>query len=171
MRASRAGAVAYRYVNDSGGMGRRMGKVFKAIFALVGGLGVIAILGAFWAMRDLSEYEAMTPVQKLAAEQAAEAAQFQIAERRRVENKNGQMCLDSSGENEATVEALVPTLREPDSFEHVSTMIGPVNSDGTHNLVMRYRAKNGFGGVSFGTTRAIVSNVDCSSTIVETKAS
>lgn len=152
-------------------MGRRMGKVFNVVFALVGGLGVIAILGAFWAMRDLSEYDATTPEQKLAAQKAAEAAQVQFAERRRIENKDGQKCLDGSGENEATVAALVPTLREPDSLEHVSTMIGPVNSDGTHNLVMRYRAKNGFGGVSFGMTRATVSNVDCSSTIVETRAS
>lgn len=147
-----------------------MGKVFKAIFALVGGLGVIGILGAFWGMRDLDRYNSMTPEQKQATARDGEAAQVKFAQQRRVENKDGQMCLDRSGENQATIDALVPTLREPDSFEHVSTMIGPVNSDGTHNLVMRYRAKNGFGGVSFGMTRAIVSNVDCSSTIVATKA-
>jgi hypothetical protein len=151
-------------------MGVPMSKVFKGLFALVAGLGLIAILGAFWGMRDLDRYNSMTPEQKQAAAKEAEAGRVQYAQRRRVENKDGQMCLDGSGENQATVDALVPTLREPDSFEHVSTMIGPVNQDGTHKLVMRYRAKNGFGGVSFGTTKAVVSNVDCSSTIVETNA-
>ena len=148
-----------------------MGKVFKGLFALVAGLGVIAILGAFWGMRDLDRYNSMTPEQKQAAAKEAETARIQYAQRRRVENRDGQMCLNGSGENQATVDALVPTLREPDSFEHVSTIIGPVDRDGTHRLVMRYRAKNGFGGVSFGTTKAIVSNVDCSSTIAETNAS
>jgi hypothetical protein len=36
-------------------------------------------------------------------------------------------------------------LRDPSSFEHIDTVISPVD-DGDHKVVMTYRANNGFGG-------------------------
>lgn len=34
-------------------------------------------------------------------------------------------------------------MRDPDSFEHIETRITPVTEGGTHQLVMKYRAKMG----------------------------
>lgn len=58
-------------------------------------------------------------------------------------------CLDYYyGALPALENAVKATLRDPGSYEHVSTKVSPVKSDGTHGVVMRYRAKNGFGGMN-----------------------
>ncbi len=145
-----------------------MGKAFKIIFGAVIVLGVASIGLAFLGMHDVNRYAALSPQERKAEEAQYAAKQALVARQRMIDNKDGQLCIDGSGENASTVERLKETLREPDSFAHISTLIGPVNSDGTHNLVMRYRAKNGFGGMSFGTTRAVISNLDCSATIIAT---
>ena len=52
-------------------------------------------------------------------------------------------------------------LREPESFEHVRTLIYPVDENGQHELVMTYRARNGFGGLNLETVRAEIAISDC----------
>jgi hypothetical protein len=64
------------------------------------------------------------------------------------------------------VDAFKQTLREPDSLEIINTRISEVDAQGNHNLVMSYRARNGFGGISIGTLEAEVKNSDCSFTIL-----
>jgi len=56
-------------------------------------------------------------------------------------------------------------MRDPDSFEHIETRITPVNSNGQHRLTMKYRAKNGFGGMTVGVAVATIRNSDCFATI------
>lgn len=51
-------------------------------------------------------------------------------------------------------------MRDPNSFEHIKTVITPVK-DGKHTVVMDYRARNGFGGMNTGVAVGVVSNADC----------
>ena len=80
------------------------------------------------------------------------------AEKRR----KGFHCLSGwDGSHRDFVQRVSEGLREPDSFEHVETRITPV-VDGNHNLFMKFRAKNGFGGTNLGTATATIHQLDCS---------
>lgn len=95
-----------------------------------------------------------------AARETADAAKA-------AENKRkGFHCLKGwDGSHFDLVKAVEASLRDPDSFEHVETRIGPINENGTHVLTMKYRARNGFGGMSVGTVIATVDNATCRATI------
>lgn len=81
--------------------------------------------------------------------------------------KAGFHCLSSwDGSHREMVSTLKQSLREPDSFEHIETRISPVNDKGFHVLMMKYRARNGFGGMNVGSLAATVKNSDCSFEIV-----
>jgi hypothetical protein len=58
------------------------------------------------------------------------------------------------------------TLRNPSSFEHISTTISPLDPRGEHSLTMRFRAQNGFGGMNVSVVHAQVRSSDCSFTVV-----
>ena len=60
-------------------------------------------------------------------------------------------------------------MREPDSFEHIKTRMTPVDETGQHTLIMRYRAKNGFGGMTDGVAIATINNAGCSAAVVSIK--
>lgn len=57
-------------------------------------------------------------------------------------------------------------MRDPDSFKHIETRVVPVNDKGQHMLTMKYRAKNGFGGMTAGSALATFNNSDCAATVV-----
>lgn len=81
--------------------------------------------------------------------------------------KAGFHCLSAwDGSHRELVRTLKDTLRDPDSFEHIETKITPVNDKGMHVLMMRYRARNGFGGMNLGSLMATVNNSDCSFEVV-----
>ena len=89
------------------------------------------------------------------------------ADKQAAERKAGFHCLSGlDGSHRGIVSALKPTLRNPESFQHVETKITPVNAKGQHVLTMSYRAENGFGGLAFGNLVATVSNKDCTFQIV-----
>jgi hypothetical protein len=52
-------------------------------------------------------------------------------------------------------------MRNPRSFEHIETRITPISGNGIHTVIMRFRAENGFGGMSIGTAVATVANSTC----------
>ena len=56
-------------------------------------------------------------------------------------------------------------MREPDSFEHIETRIMQINEKGKHTLTMRYRARNGFGGMTDGVAIATINNAGCSAMV------
>ncbi len=58
-------------------------------------------------------------------------------------------------------------LNDPDSFEHIDTLITPVSASGTHRVSMRFSAKNAFGGRVQGEATGTVRNSDCSLSNVE----
>ncbi|MBL3608995.1 hypothetical protein [Rhodovulum sulfidophilum] len=89
---------------------------------------------------------------------AAEAAAAAAAEERR----KGFHCLSGrDGAHPAFKRIVKNSMREPDSFEHVKTGVGPV-TDGWHTIRMVYRARNGFGGMNVGEAVGRYRNDDCS---------
>lgn len=77
--------------------------------------------------------------------------------------ERGLHCLSGwDGSLPALKEAVKVQLRDPDSFEHVDTVIAPKGSDNRHDIMMKYRARNGFGGLNVEHVKGTVSNIDCS---------
>tara|TARA_R100001129_G_scaffold50288_1_gene34842 strand:+ start:4749 stop:5147 length:399 start_codon:yes stop_codon:yes gene_type:complete len=72
-------------------------------------------------------------------------------------------CLSSwDGSHTGIVREVKAGLRDPDSFEHVDTLITPVQPEtGLHGLTMTFRARNGFGGMNLGTAIGEVDPVTC----------
>jgi hypothetical protein len=71
-------------------------------------------------------------------------------------------CLSSwDGSHRELVDLVRESLRDPSSFEHVETRVTPVDAKGEHRLVMKYRAKNGFGGTNLEMAYASYRNSDC----------
>lgn len=51
--------------------------------------------------------------------------------------------------------------RNPDSFEHIQSSATPIDGEGHQRIRMKFRAQNGFGGMSIDTAEAIVTNPGC----------
>jgi hypothetical protein len=112
--------------------------------------------------RYAAKIEYYTGQKDKAAKEAEAKRQLADAKRRR----QGLHCLSSwDGSHRGVERATKKRLRDPDSFEHIDTRIWPVNPSGAHELVMRYRAANGFGGINTASARAIIKNGDCSAII------
>ncbi|MEP9373861.1 hypothetical protein [Mesorhizobium sp. KR1-2] len=124
--------------------------------------------------RRLSALQTENPAeyQSLMAAKAEEQRQAEEQERTREEarqqatlerQRSGRHCLSSwDGSPRRLVAAVKGSLRNPSSFEHIASSITPRNERGEHEVVMEYRAQNGFGGVSLGVATALVRSADCS---------
>lgn len=137
---------------------------------------LILILIIFTVYGAYQQESSMTPEQRVAREeQRAIAAKEKEAEKARedaqkaVEEKEkrrkGFHCLSSwDGSHPAVKKYVEEKMRDPSSFKHVETRITPVEK-GEHQLVMKYRAANGFGGITVGSATATVDNSSCRATI------
>jgi len=82
------------------------------------------------------------------------------------DKRKGFHCLSSwDGSQRNVIRLVKEQLRDPNSFEHVETRITPVK-DGQHTVLMKYRARNGFGGMNVETAIATISNSSCDATLV-----
>ncbi len=119
----------------------------------------------------------LTPEQRIAREEQRavaakekEAGRVREAAKKAVEEKEkrrkGFHCLSGwDGSHSAVKKYVEERMRDPDSFEHVETRITPMSEKGTHQLVMKYRAANGFGGLTMGNAAATIDNTSCQATI------
>ena len=115
-----------------------------------------------WAVerQRLEKLEQETEDKAIADAKAAEVAKKEIQRRK------GFHCLSSwDGSHRAVANLVKEAMREPDSYEHVRTLITPVDASGYHTLTMVYRGRNGFGGMTVSTATAKVSQSDCSAQI------
>ena len=97
------------------------------------------------------------------AVQAAKAAE-------QAENKRkGFHCLEPDGSHFEVKKYVKKQMRDPESFEHIETRVVPVNDKGQHTLTMKYRARNGFGGMTVGSALAAFNNSDCAATVLSIK--
>ncbi len=83
------------------------------------------------------------------------------------ERRKGFHCLSSlDGNHRDVAQRVKDRLKDPDSFEVIETRIAPVDANGNHSLIMEYRARNSFGGMTIGTAMASVENDGCDATIL-----
>jgi hypothetical protein len=127
-------------------------------------IGLMVLAAVFEDPKAAQERE-----RQRAAEQAATAKaktdKEAAAEREEAEERRkGFHCLSGwDGSNRSLVAAVKRQLRDPDSFEHDETRIAPVlpSSEGKHPISMRYRARNGFGGMNVETAVGYVDPRTC----------
>jgi hypothetical protein len=82
------------------------------------------------------------------------------------DRNQGFHCLSKwDGSSRSLVEQVKLQLRDPNSFEHDETRIAP-NKNGQHAITMRYRAKNGFGGMNVATAVGTVDHDTCEATVL-----
>lgn len=128
---------------------------------------VVIVLAVFGSIQSKSN---LTPEQRREkAEQDAAAAKAKAAEKAakdKEDKQKGFHCLSGfDGSHPAVKRYVEKNMRDPDSFEHIETRISPVSKNGDHLLVMKYRAKNGFGGMNVSSATATIENKTCKATI------
>lgn len=90
------------------------------------------------------------------------------------DRKQGFHCLNPlDGSNRSLVDQVKRQLRDPNSFEHDETRIGPITgaTEGRHPVSMRYRARNGFGGMNVQAAVGLVDPKSCEAELVSASAS
>lgn len=104
--------------------------------------------------------------ERLAAEAREEQERLAAeAEEEQEKRRKGFHCLSSwDGSHRAFKRAVRDSMRNPSSFEHIETRITPVDENGQHTLLIKYRAENGFGGMSVGEAMALIDNETCNAT-------
>lgn len=108
-----------------------------------GGLAVILVVGF---VVSAAYHEATATPQQLRAEEIAK-------------------CFGEEGRNFDLVEKVKADLREPDSFQHIETRFVPASNGAIAVAEMRYRARNGFGGMNVASVQATVDPETCEATI------
>ncbi len=75
---------------------------------------------------------------------------------------SGEHCLSGwDGSFPRLKTAVKKSLRNPKSFDHISTARSPVDKKGTFALIMTYRAENGFGGMNVDAAGVEVDAATC----------
>lgn len=78
------------------------------------------------------------------------------------ERRKGFHCLSGwDGSHSGFKRQVKLMMRNPSSFEHISTRVTPTNDEGVHTVLMEYRAENGFGGMTVGAAVGEFSNASC----------
>lgn len=80
----------------------------------------------------------------------------------------GEKCKGRNGESWNFSGLVQRRLRNPDSFEHVQTVYGPIDN-GAMVATMKYRATNGFGAVDTYVAIGEVQVVDCKARVITTE--
>lgn len=171
-------------------LGRLIRKLVKWTLIVFGGLTVLGLVLTIFFAEPLTEEE-KAKREAIRIEQEAERAtesarketeraeakakqdaenlaekEAELAEAAETKRK-GFHCLSAWDGSHANFKREVKSMmREPDSFEHISTRVTPVSDAGTHTVLMEYRARNGFGGMNVGTARGVYKNLDCSHTVI-----
>lgn len=135
-----------------------------AKWGCLGSLGAIVVaFGLLVSHCSAEQQKADIERQKQEAVQAAEAAKEKAENQRK-----GFHCLSPiDGSEPDVVEAVKARLRDPDSFQHIETRITPVDVKGVHHLMMRYRSRNGFGGMVEGAAIANIVSDGCGVSMVK----
>lgn len=114
------------------------------------------------AMRVAAKHDAKRAAKEQAEQNKAVAGWAKKEQAAEEEKKSGEHCLSGwDGSFPDLKNAIKMSLRNPRSFEHVSTNRSPVDDKGTFGLIMTYRAENGFGGMNVEAVGVEVKAQDC----------
>ncbi|RSV15655.1 hypothetical protein CA235_07315 [Sphingomonas sp. ABOLF] len=133
----------------------------KSYGHMAGVFGVIVLMAVFAPSKR--------PEPTAAEKQQTAAVEKQRAERQVRDRRAGRHCLSLDGSSRNFAGLVKQRLREPSSFEHIQTVVEPVNDRGRHLIVMKYRGENGFGGTSVETAFGELMQADCSARILTIK--
>lgn len=92
-----------------------------------------------------------------------------VAKEKAEERRTGAHCTRGYGATQKFRAYVKASMRDPSSFDHISTSMSNINANGNYKIYLRYRAKNGFGGTNTGTAKATVRASDCSITVTSIK--
>jgi hypothetical protein len=118
---------------------------------LIGGIGAVAIGSAIGNAIPISP-------PRLNQAEKVQLVRHQAAEQARADAGH---CLGWDDSVDGLEQFVKENLRNPKSFEHVRTSVGPIGKDGKFAAVMTYRAQNGFGGMNVESIGAIVDANSC----------
>lgn len=119
----------------------------------------------FAAMDEARKAEAKAALARTEARAKQEADAKAAAEQADFRRK-GFHCLSAwSGHSDSFVDAVKAQMRDPDSFEPIETRIGAVDG-GKHPVVMKYRARNGFGGMNVAEAAGVIDTETCIATVL-----
>lgn len=102
------------------------------------------------------------------AKKAAEDAEEKAAEAAKLakEREFGHHCLSGwDGVHPDFERQVVEQLRDPDSYETIETRTTKTK-DGKNGIIMRYRARNGFGGMNMTEAVGVIDNDTCKATVI-----
>lgn len=129
-------------------------------------LGMIVMIVFLSVGDDVSR----TPEERAAEAKERQAEQARLAAKKVEDKRKGFHCLSSWDGSHSDVKKITEmSMRDPDSFEHIETRITPVSEGGSHRLTMKYRARNGFGGMTVGSATASIDNETCEATMTSLK--
>jgi hypothetical protein len=132
------------------------------------GLGTVALIlvGLLIALGAVSYFTSgPTPEQEAHQARIAELEAQSAALRVQEQKTKGFHCLSGwDGSHSGLVDAVKAQLRDPDSFEHDETRVTPATG-GAHTIYMKFRSRNGFGGLNVGVAQGKVSNSTCAVTV------
>lgn len=118
---------------------RKTGLIYLVIGAALG-LGAVALSDSSESNADIAQAKA----------------------EREEDKRKGFHCLSAWDGSHPDLERFVEDrLVDPDSYEHIKTLVSPVSGIGTHNISMQFRARNGFGGMTIGSASAVITQEDC----------
>jgi hypothetical protein len=135
------------------------------VLGIISALIILSIVNAP-SREEQNARDAKQATEQKAADDAAAADAAKKSAAAEGERQNGFHCLSAwDGSNRSLVQQVKANLRDPDSFEHEETRITPENK-GKHVVIMKYRAKNGFGGYNVATAIGTVDARTCDATLV-----
>ena len=70
------------------------------------------------------------------------------------------------GNHDGLEDLIRARLKDPDSMETTETKITPVDANGNHTVILKYRARNAFGGMVVEQALGIVDNDTCVATLL-----
>ena len=126
-------------------------------------IGILIALGLFGCAVNGAADDAQEKAKAAAAQSRADTQQAaEDAKEEAAKIADGTHCV-SGWDNTlpALNDAVKEHLRNPHSFEHISTSWSHMGKDGKFGLVMRYRAQNGFGGMNVEAVSALVDARTC----------
>ena len=149
--------LAFGFVNEA--ILARSGFETQAVYDEAASFGIFD--AEKWEQRkDAVREERRLEEESIAREREAQLAAEQAKEAE--ERRKGFHCLSGwDGSHAAFKRQVKSMMRNPSSFEHISTRVTPVSDAGTHTVIMEYRAENGFGGITVGSALGEYSSTNC----------
>jgi len=183
IRTQEASTTTQREVRGTGGQNEALGdfasfcrKAVKWSAITLGGLvALVAVLGTIAETTATPEEKARWAQERAAREQERERERIARAEREAEDRAARQQAEAQEAARRAQFKCLTKLdgsmhelgyevkhgLRDPDSFEHIQSFATPVDESGFQRVRMKFRARNGFGGMNIEMVEAVVRNKDC----------